>query len=115
MSTKFKAMTFKVGQDKQLSEKIQNILFDMGYEWSGTGVGYFDNACDCIITDTHGMMFDSSRHSGESINIDWMSTPKEETVELNGKKYLRSDLTNQVGKQVVSALEEALNHIKPMD
>ncbi len=41
--------------------------------------------------------------TGEEINIDWLRTPKEETVELNGKKYIKAEL------------EEALKHIKPID
>lgn len=104
MNKKFKAMKFWIGGDKEVSEKLQKVLFSLGYTWCNLGAEVHPTESEYISAHHDG---DLSHGDGsfdyEEINIDWMRTPKEETVELNGKKYLKSEL------------EEALKHIKPME
>ena len=107
--SEFKAMKFWIGDDPELSEKVQKLLFGMGYTWAGGHeCGSFKRGV-MIATKESGAIwhrdnFDScfDSLSNEEINIDWMRTNKPETIELAGKTYIKSEL------------EEALRHIKPV-
>jgi len=110
MSNKFKEMKFWVGDDSDLFLRVVNALKTLGYT-CGDGLFLPDKTGGIRVHDgrvywtsdfADGKEYFDRHVSGEEINIDWMRTPNEETVELNGKKYLKSEL------------EEALKHIKPM-
>ena len=108
--SEFKAMKFWIGDDPELSEKVQKLLFAMGYGWSGGGslcrTGYEELQAwaDGSVTNSNAEFISAKNGfiKGEYINIDWMRTKKPETIELNGKTYIKSEL------------EEALRHIKPV-
>ncbi len=108
--SEFKALKFWIGDDPELSEKVQKLLFDVGYKWAGCGkCGMYTDGVMLVTRESGEIWY---RHKGDScfdeldneeINIDWMRTKKPETIELNGKTYVKSEL------------EEALRHIKPVD
>jgi hypothetical protein len=106
----FHQMKFWIGDDPELSERVQKILFSMGYSWY-SGDQYIEhtevealythengNVTCCVVED----VFINRSANHEEINIDWMRTQDKETVELNGKQYYKHEL------------EEALKHIKPI-
>ncbi len=105
----FKSMKFWIGDDPELSEKVQKLLLDDNYFWRHGGDGSKNTREFALYTNTKGRMTFSNSKAGfdcdnnEEINIDWMRTKKPETIELNGKTYVKSEL------------EEALRHIKPVD
>lgn len=116
--SKFKAMKFWIGNDPKCSERVQKMLFDMGYGWAAIKRKTVSNTdLTCIRTDNYGSImyassvvsrenFDSSYgffSMDEEINIDWLRSPKEETIELNGQTYIKSDV------------EEALKKLKPVN
>lgn len=107
----YKAMKFNIGNNPEVSKRVQEILFELGYKWEPdaqkakyTGEPYLftgtykDNA---ITWNDDEETFKSS--TAEEINIEWMKPQPKETVELNGKKYLKSEL------------ETALQHLKPVE
>ena len=104
----FKGMKFWIGDDPDLSERVQNALFSVGYGWVGGGkvvqltyaFALYADSCGNITYGTSEDLFDSRENE---INIDWMRTSNKETVELNGKTYHKSEL------------EEALKHINPIE
>lgn len=107
--SEFKEMKFWIGDDAELSERVQNILFILGCRWfSGDAVQitsstslYVDGGC--ITYGGHSRKEDwFDKQSHKEINIDWLRTAKPETVELGGKTYIKSEL------------EEALSHINPL-
>jgi len=109
---KFKAMKFWIGKDMSLYYQVISILKHLGYEEPRT-IDMVGNIA--IITNKAGNVSAAGRYSNDldkhfnqwgrkEINIDWMRKPaKLETIELNGKWYLKSEL------------EEALKHIKPIE
>ena len=111
--SEFKAMKFWIGDDPELSEKVQKILFGLGYKWAfeSRGVTEQVNAYSMYAESDGGIRVASHDKrdgkfsfpdDGETIDIDWMRTKKPETIELAGKTYIKSEL------------EEALRHIKPV-
>lgn len=113
--SKFKAMKFWIGYDPKCSERVQQMLFDLGYKWISDDKKVRYTSEEYITTVQWGgriskgyLFWGDSRDSFneslcEEINIDWLRTPKEETIELNGKKCIKTEL------------EEALKHINPVD
>ena len=103
---KYKAMKFNIGQgNNSLSEAVQEILFNLGYAWSGSGrskpihtsephlytsAGGFLTYCD---TD---YFFDRS-HQPE-INIEWMKPEERGTVIIGGKTYYEDELAEALSK-----------------
>jgi len=108
--SKYKAMKFWIGDDPELSEKVQKLLFSMGYTWLSGSVEIKHTEEGCLYASRGGRVTQSSggingffaKEDKEEINIDWMRATKPETIELNGKTYVKSEL------------EEALRHIKPV-
>jgi hypothetical protein len=111
--SEYKAMKFLIGEDPELSERVQNILFGLGYKWNSYGdskichTGYTELQAwrDGAITRSNDEFVSKNKGfiKGEYIDIDWLRTKKPETIELNGKKYIKSEL------------EEAIKRIKPVE
>lgn len=109
--SEYKKMKFWIGDDPDLSERVQKLLFGLGYKWRGaadqrvryTEVGalYTNEDGYILYTDADAEWFNNE--SQEEIDIDWMRSQKPETIELNGKKYIKSEL------------EEAIKRIKPVE
>lgn len=105
--SEFKKMKFFIGSngDAKTCKMVQGILDDLGYEATSRD-------SQIIFTESNGDADSYTTHSDpkkkfgelpyEEINIDWMRTTKPETVELNGKTYIKTEL------------EEALRKIKPV-
>ena len=104
--SEFKAMKFWIGDDPELSEKVQRLLFGLGYSWFVNKDNVANTESSYIYASRGGELTHSDNGDrpvdGEEINIDWMRTKKPESIELNGKTYIKSEL------------EEALRHIKPI-
>lgn len=103
---KFKAMKFWIGRDPACSERAQKILFDMGYRWPLGRDSIQYTEAEHMRTTVAGKVLVVSEGDdapGEEVNIDWLRTPKLETVELNGKTYLKADL------------EAALEKLEPVE
>ncbi|MCK4815817.1 hypothetical protein KA005_08605 [bacterium] len=110
--SEFKAYKIWIGDDPELYGIIVNLLTSKGYE---VGMSYSAGSShkNIALTTNKNGKIDSATYidkSGfkcwpvyEEINIDWMRTKKPETIELNGKTYIKSEL------------EEALRHIKPVE
>jgi hypothetical protein len=102
-------MKFWIGNDPELSEKVQKLLFDAGYSWPSDVKTARYNHEFALYANSGGNLTRNSDsnyfigHSHEEININWMRTTKPETIELNGKIYIKSEL------------EEALLKIKPVN
>lgn len=107
--SEFKNMKFWMGGDGDISTSVQLILLEQGYSWgmSENKPRYIGSNYICSYAD--GALgwggakasFDECKY--EEINIDWMRTKKPETIELNGKTYVKTEL------------EEALRNIKPVE
>ena len=101
-----KAMKFYIRDDPELCEKVQKLLFDLGYGWyvGYTAVKYLE--AHYLYTFPSGYMgvggvgtgscFD--QQDAEEINIDWLRSRPKETVELNGETYLKKDLEAALAK-----------------
>lgn len=111
--SEFKEMKFWIGDDEELSKQVQKILNDQGYEW-GHGESVQNTGSLALYTTLNGRIIysgDTNRvgikhfdtEPEQEINIGWMRTAKQETIELGGKTYIKSEL------------EEALSHIKPIN
>lgn len=107
---KFKTMKFWIDNgDKGLYDAVCRELTRLGYKADDN---IRCNVC-AIQTDEDGFFAAATMEKGdwwynglkdhEEINIDWMRSDKLEFVELNGKKYLKSEI------------EAALSHIKPVE
>lgn len=100
---KYKAMKFVYDGDEDVFNRVKSILIEMGYDITDrrfmSDHSVIKTYEDGRINVLHG---DPSQYGGEEINIDWLRTIKPETIELNGKTYIKSEL------------EEALRHIKPV-
>jgi hypothetical protein len=87
-----KAMKFWIGDDPELSKRVQAALFAAGYAWHEYGKTPAYTGERYIYAHAIGELgygVDESFYRGrnfEEVNIDWMRT-KKETVELFGKKY----------------------------
>lgn len=104
MTTKFSNMKFNIGNDPECndpecSERVQKVLFSLGYKWNNPpySVVRFEDK-PYLFTDNRGQMYYGDYEDGfevfidyEKINIDWLRTPTA-TVEVNGKRYLLSDI-----------------------
>lgn len=105
--SKFQAMKMRV-ESPEHSEQIQEKLFEMGYRWADgcKRVQHTHNVGLC--TRSNGNIYRFVCES--SFNIDGrpeftlettaalVEKPKVETVELNGKTYLKSDLELALNK-----------------
>lgn len=107
--SQFKAMKFWIGDDKDLFTRVAKILRESGYiVHNNLLLGHQKGAISVDEKKVSWMCRENDidwykEYPAREINIDWMRTPKEETVELNGKKYMKSEL------------EEALKHIRPVE
>jgi hypothetical protein len=105
---KFKAMKFNIGDDKRLSELVQSALFSLGYGWVKGGKNHGRTNYPYLYAESNGQIMTGVSKSffdedeNEEINIDWMRGINQETVQLGGQTYIKSEL------------EEALKHIKPI-
>jgi len=113
--SKFKEMKFWIGDDPKLSERVQKMLFEMGYEWFQGDVVRKEEAL-CLMTvmqedtSSEGFIYwndnelSFEENLGEEINIDWLRTPKErKIVTVGDQKYYEDELA------------DALKGIKPIN
>lgn len=112
----FKKMKFSP-QNRDEMVKAQNALFKLGYRWSGYGQNIAYSNQNFLYTNefgtiTHGddAEYFNSREGVEVILVTMTTVVhtleeviKPETVELNGKTYLKADL------------EAALEKLKPVE
>lgn len=91
---KFKAMKFNVKDDPELSKRVQEILFGLGYRWECHGSSVMYTTAHCLTTEaddgntSDGFIYwcnNIEEVHGEEINIDWMRKP----VESPQQKELR--------------------------
>ena len=108
MTKQFKKMKFKTYGDLKLGRRLQNILFDLGYTWCTVGkrVSYTEHKYLYSEPDGQIMFGDYDgvfeEDSAEEVDIEWLCVVPQETVELGGKTYLKSEL------------EVALENINPI-
>jgi hypothetical protein len=103
--SEYKNMKFLVKGDNELAKAVITSLRATGHNI----IGELSEDVEVIRVYSDGDFrvdlsedfFDDS--VAEEINIDWMRTKKPETIELNGKKYIKSEL------------EEAIKRIKPVE
>jgi len=78
---KYKAMKFNIGDNPQLSARVQEVLFSAGYTWHTAGINvdyvnhpylYTEKDGHILHGDEEGTFFTDS---SESININWMVEP----------------------------------------
>lgn len=108
--SEFKAMKFWVNGDKELRLKVRTLLKEMGYREGSYGDDEFVDE-GVVLTHDEGVLDGYNNPSeaffkglsAEEINIDWLRTPKQETIELNGKNYIKADV------------EAALEKLKPVN
>ena len=103
-----KKVIFLTHKDSDLCRIAELIAFDLGAKWGLSGTEHNPSIYDRFIDEEKTLWHSPSRSRyDESIIFDLAPlkelTEKPETVELNGQKYLKSDL------------EEALKHIKPVE
>jgi hypothetical protein len=107
--SEFKAMKFWIGDDPKCSERVQKMLFDMGYQWSSGTKKIIHTSKESLLTYEYGDLVyldypsEYGEEEREEINIGWLRTPKQETIELNGKNYIKADV------------EAALEKLKPVN
>lgn len=100
-------MKFWIGNDKELSKQVQEILFGLGYSWHGErNIQYVDSselyANDGIITFSNNREFFDCQPD-EEINIDWMRE-KTISITLNGVK-------TEISIESAKALKEFLKDV----
>lgn len=110
----FKAMKIRV-KDEEHSRLIQEALFEMGYGWGC----YKSKECDYlsanyILTEPDGRLYFCMTEESfnkfkdpeyeAKIKVEFVEIQKPDTVELNGKTYLKSDLEEALAK--LNPLEE---------
>lgn len=104
----FKAMKIRV-KDEEHSRLIQEALFEMGYEWaSSVGRGYEFLRSPYLYTSNYGGIYygesdysfnqDVRQEYEAKIKVEFVEIQKPDTVELNGKIYLKSDLEEALAK-----------------
>lgn len=111
----FTAMKFRV-ESPEHSEKIQKVLFDMGYSWYATDNKVKHTKEDVLVTYSDGNLCYCEKEYWSTLTSQTEYTLKEiisyelipvpppvELIELNGLKYKKSEL------------EEALKLIKPIE
>ena len=112
MNTEFKEMKFNIGNDPKLSERVQEMLFGLGYKRIEGGCVVKHKNYPFLYANSGGSLGCGLSEgcfqidSNEEINIDWLRTPQEapELIEFSdGSKYIKSEL------------EEALKGIKKVD
>ena len=112
MNKEFKAMKFWIGDDPELSKRVHKLLKGLGYGYKMVESRIEEKAVMLVTTEDGAMWYredydeNFTSTDAEEITIDWMRTPTEatrETIELNGKTYIKSEL------------EEALSHIRPIE
>ena len=102
----FKAMKFWIGDNPELSKKVQEILFGAGYHWY-SGSTEQKTEPRYIRTEPNGTMYHGCTSAyyveayGEAIDISWMLAEKE-TISIGDKKYYKDEL------------ETALKNINPI-
>ena len=103
----FKAMKFWIGDNPELSKKVQEILFGLGYRWRGAGTSANDTTMFYIRTDSDGLLSHGDRKtlmdefSGETIDVSWM-VEERETITIGDNEYYKDEL------------ETALKNINPI-
>jgi len=108
---KFKAMKFWIGKDEEYLYKIVcTILDSLGYSADKNikpnvcSIACYQSGRYEAATSNKDEYWYNTLGDHQEIDLDWMRKPaKLETIELNGKQYLKSEL------------EEALKHIKPIE
>lgn len=110
MNKEFKAMKFWIGDDPELSKRVHKLLKGLGYGYKMVESRIEEKAAMLVTTEDGAMWYredydeNFTSTDAEEINIDWMRTgATRETIELNGKTYIKSEL------------EEALSHIRPIE
>ena len=103
----FKRMCLVGGGDLTLFGKVCKELDSQGYV-AAANIDFGRKEGGVINADGYGgyTWYDrgiSHPPGTEEINIDWMRTQQKETIELNGKTYIKEEL------------EEALSKINPID
>lgn len=101
-SPKFKEMEFESNSEEE-AKRIQDVLFELGYEWASAGKRYAHVKSPMFSTNKHGYIswgyFCKPTHKvveKKSYEI----VPVEETIEYNGKKYNKQDF-----EQAIAGLE----------
>jgi hypothetical protein len=101
--SQFKAMKFWIGNDEKLSERVQQMLFSLGYAWSiGHRKVQFKEAVYLCTSSSGLLMYGSTREVFEAtpsepkveINIDWLRSAQREVVTIGDQKYYKDDLEN---------------------
>jgi hypothetical protein len=97
---RFKEMKFNIGNDERLSGLVRSALFSLGYYGNACGPYLYAESSGRIMSGSSEEFFEEDEN--EEINIDWMRSHQQETIDLGGQTYIKSEL------------EEALKHIKPI-
>jgi len=86
-----KAMKFNIGSDPALSEKVQNILFGMGYTWqSGATHVKETNSRTLYASDNIIFIGNMSKAHIKEINIDWLRSDRE-TVKVGDITFYKDE------------------------
>ena len=100
---KFRAMKFRVNNPAH-SERVQRILFDMGYEWmiGGKDINHADRPY--LYAEWDGDILSGSSESdfredpNTEIDVSWLDTTDDETIEIEGRTYRKSDVVDRLAE-----------------
>jgi hypothetical protein len=114
--TKFKEMKFWIGDDAELSERIQNILFGAGYKWSDGSLAVGETGMPSLYAHEDGNITYASgdivpktftcHEKHMEINIDWMRSTKPDAVEPETPEVMTKEEAEQQISELKSYIEE---------